>query len=72
MGEEHPPEFPDFAAWRRFADLREKLEWYSYLDSWSLLGTWHGAIKPEEVVAPEPGKIYQLFLVRGYTEAYEN
>ena len=35
-----------------------------------MLGTWHEAIKPAEVVAPEPGKIYQLFMIRSQTEAY--
>jgi hypothetical protein len=64
-------EFPDFASWCEFTDLREKLEWYSYSESWSMLGTWHEAVNPEEVVAPESGKIYQLFLMQGLTEAYE-
>ncbi|MCU0500386.1 MAG: hypothetical protein MUC51_01235 [Anaerolineae bacterium] len=64
-------EFPDFAAWRGFADLREKLAWYSYLDTWSILGTWHEAVDPAEVVAPEPGRIYQLFLLRHHAEGYE-
>jgi hypothetical protein len=64
-------EFPDFASWRKFTDLREKLEWYSYSESWSMLGTWHEAVNPAEVVAPEPGNIYQLFLAQGSTEAHE-
>jgi hypothetical protein len=64
-------EFPDFASWRHFADLREKLEWYSYSESWSMLGTWHEAVNPAEAVAPEPGKICQLFIIRGNTEAFE-
>lgn len=63
--------FPDFAAWREYAMLREKLEWYSYLESWSMLGTQHEAINPADVVAPEPGRIYQLFLYRHDTEAQE-
>jgi hypothetical protein len=63
-------EFPDFASWRHFADLREKLEWYSYLDSWSILGTPHELLKPENAAVPEPGKIYQLFLFWGNTEAH--
>ena len=64
-------EFPDFAAWRQFADLREKLEWYSYHDSWSVLGTWHEAMSPAKAEAPEQDKVYQLFLMQGFTEAYE-
>lgn len=64
-------EFPDFDAWRRYADMREQLDWYSYVDSWSLLGTWHETVNPAEAVAPEAGKIYQLFIIRNQTEAYE-
>jgi hypothetical protein len=63
-------EFPDLAAWRRFAVAREKLEWYSYLEGRSLLGTWHQSINPAEAVAPEPGKIYQLALIRRFTETH--
>jgi hypothetical protein len=63
--------FPDFESWRKYADMREKADWYSYADSWSILGTWHDAIKQEDAATPEPGKIYQLFLYRHDTEAQE-
>ena len=64
-------EFPDFDAWRRFADMREQLNWHTYVDSWSLLGTWHESVSQTEVAAPEPGKIYQLFILWNETESYE-
>jgi hypothetical protein len=64
-------EFPDLAAMRQHAAEREKLEWYSYLEGWSILGTWHEAVNPADCVAPEPGRIYQLFLYRYATEAQE-
>lgn len=64
-------EFPDFNSWCKFAELREQMEWYSYLDAWSILGTWHQEVNRADAVAPAPGKIYQLFLVKTLTEAYE-
>ena len=62
-------EFPDLAAMRQHAAEQEKLEWYSYLESWSILGTWHEAFNPADRAAPEPGRIYGLFLYRRDTEA---
>ncbi len=65
-------EFPDFDAWRRYADMREQLDWYSYVDTWSLLGTVAcETVNPADAVAPEAGKIYQLFIILNQTEAYE-
>jgi hypothetical protein len=62
---------PDFESWLQFAAAREKLEWYSYVDGWSMLGTQHPSVNPAEYVAPAPDKIYQLFLYRRDTEAHE-
>lgn len=62
-------EFPDFDSWRTFAAAREKMEWYSYLDGWSMLGTQHPFANPADYGTPAPGKIYQLFLYRRDTEA---
>jgi hypothetical protein len=63
-------EFPDLTALRTFAAAREKLEWYSYMNAWSVLGTLYPGLYRDDFAQPEPGKIYELFLFTGATEAH--
>jgi hypothetical protein len=64
-------EYPNFECLREYDAHCMKLDWYSYVDSWSVIGTAHAMADPAEYAVPEPGRVYELFLVQGFREAYE-